>query len=354
MADRGQGKDNVFVADVQINTLNTANGVVRTDASGKLSSAASLDVDDITLSNIETDNFKANVIDTDTDLTADSDVRLPTQKAIRAFVFKYLAGLAWRPTVQLMDSTQTDAGASIVGQASYNADSVAIVDGDRLLLTAETVAAGTYLNKVFLVSGVGASIVLTLETDGQAGDGDPTDGDVIPVQKGTANGNKIYVYELDSTSWELISSLMGALLASNNLSDVASAATSATNLSLGTGDDVTHKNLTLSEVLKESISAVMDIVAAAGITAIADQTLIIQSSTAGDADISAVSPQIVAGTAGQHLYLIGNDNTKTVTIADGNGLSLNTGQPFTLGDTDTIHLISNGSEWVEVSRSNNG
>lgn len=351
MADLGQGKNNVFTKDVQINTLNTVNGIVRTDTNGKLLTSTTLDVDNITLSNIETDNFKTNVIDIDGTLNANSDTRLATQKAVKTYIDNMAAGLSWRPAVDLLDSTQTDAGANIVGASTYDADSVSLSNGDRLLLTAETVSTATYLNKVFVVGGVGSAITLTLAIDGQAGNGDPTDGDTLFIQRGTANGDKTMTY--DGTNWVIGASLNGALMAANNLSDVISPSTAATSLGLGTANDVTHKNLTLSEILKESISAVIDVVAANGIASIADQTLIIQSSTAGDCDITA-NPQIVAGTAGQHLYLIGNDNTKTVTLQDGTGVSLNDAQPFTFGDTDTMHLIYKGSEWVEVARSNNG
>ncbi len=250
-------------ADVTFNgatlsSLNTANGIVRTDGSGVLSSSTSLDVDNITLTNIETDNFKANVVDTDGTLAANSDTRFSSQKAIKTFVENAVVGLYWRPAVDLKDDAQTDAGSNIVGQTSYNADGIAIVNGDRLLLTAETTAPATYLNKVFLVGGVGSSITLTLETDGQAGDGSPTDGDTVYIQRGTTNADKKFSYT--GTAWQLGASLDGALLATNNLSDVSSASTSATNLGLGTGDSPTFTGLTLSGLsdgLVKSVSGVL-------------------------------------------------------------------------------------------------
>ncbi len=209
--------------------LNTANGIVRTDGSGVLSSSTSLDVDNITLTNIETDNFKTGVIDTDGTLTADSDTRLATQKAIKTYVDNKVAGLSWRPAVDLKDDVETDAGANIVGQTSYNADGIAIVNGDRLLLTAETTAPGTYLDRVFLVAGVGSSITLTLETDGQAGDGSPTDGDSLFVQRGNTNADKSFTY--DGTDFVLGAALNGALVATNNLSDVSNSVASFDNIS---------------------------------------------------------------------------------------------------------------------------
>ena len=46
----------------------------------------SIDADNNTISNLETDNFKAGVIDTDGTLTANSDTRLATQKATKTYV----------------------------------------------------------------------------------------------------------------------------------------------------------------------------------------------------------------------------------------------------------------------------
>jgi hypothetical protein len=442
MTQLGHQKGSVFMGDIKATNLNTLNGIIRSDGDGLLSSSTTLDIDNLSLSNLETDNFKTNVIDTDSTLTSNSDTRLVSQKAIKTFVENSVAADSYRTEVNLHDNTQTDAGSNIVGQTSYNADGIAISNGDRLLLTAETTSAATYLNKIFLVGGVGTSITLTLETDGRSGDGSPFESDTVYVLAGTSNGNQRLTY--NGTDWVVSANLSGALVKTLNLSDLVNAATARTNLGLGnvdntadtakpistatqtaldakaddadvlkkdgsaglsanwdagdykitidtlecsittgtspltiysttkvtnlnadqvdgydfnqslqTTNDVQFNDCTLTGVLKESISSTIDVVAANGLTSISDQTLIIQSSTAGDCNITA-NPQIVAGTAGQHLYLIGNDNTKTVTLEDGDGLSLSTAQSFTLGATDTMHLIYNGSEWVEVTRSNNG
>lgn len=49
-------------------------------------SSKSIDADSNTISNLETDNFKAGVIDTDVALAANSDTKLATQKATKAYV----------------------------------------------------------------------------------------------------------------------------------------------------------------------------------------------------------------------------------------------------------------------------
>jgi hypothetical protein len=104
------------------------------------------------------------------------------------------ATTSWRVPVDAT-GTETNAGTNIVGQASYTLDGHALVNGDRILLTGETTAAATYEDKVFLVSGVGTAIVLVLESDGLAGTGAPSEGDMTYVIDGTANGNQTWKYE---------------------------------------------------------------------------------------------------------------------------------------------------------------
>lgn len=68
----------------------------------------------------------------------------------------------------------------------------------------------------------------------------------------------------------------------------------------------------------------------------------------GAVNISA-NPQITAGTnVGQRLTLIGRDNTNTVTIEDGDGLSLN-GSAVLAADS-AIDLVWDSVNWVELAR----
>ena len=66
----------------------------------------------------------------------------------------------------------------------------------------------------------------------------------------------------------------------------------------------------------------------------------------GNVTVSA-TPQVAAATSvGQQLILIGTTNT--VTLADGNGLSLN--GPIVLGANGALTLVWTGTVWAEVSR----
>ncbi len=65
-------------------------------------------------------------------------------------------------------------------------------------------------------------------------------------------------------------------------------------------------------------------------------------------------PQISAGSNdGQLLIIRGLSNTAKVTFEDGDGVSLNAGVAFSMGQDDTLSLIydSVAQEWIEISRS---
>lgn len=67
------------------NTFSIDSTVVTKTGSAALTNKT-IDADSNTVSNLETDNFKAGVIDTDTTLAADSDLKLPTQRAVKGHV----------------------------------------------------------------------------------------------------------------------------------------------------------------------------------------------------------------------------------------------------------------------------
>lgn len=65
--------------------------------------------------------------------------------------------------------------------------------------------------------------------------------------------------------------------------------------------------------------------------------------------VVSANPRVTAGTkVGQELILQGTDNTKTVTLATGNGLDLNGSVVLAAGSR--IYLAWDGTNWGEVSR----
>ena len=91
------------------------------------------------------------------------------------------------------------------------------------------------------------------------------------------------------------------------------------------------------------------ITAAGGITTGSFSAEIIFVAGNGGAINITKDPQIKAGVStGDALIIYGTDNTDTLTLDDGTGLSLN--GSMTLFNKSTIQLIWDGLLWVELSR----
>jgi len=136
--------------------------------------------------------YKANVLDTDGTLAANSDTVIASQKAVKTYVDNAVTGL-----LDFKGSTN----------ASTNPNYPSALKGDAYVVS----AAG----KVGGASGKSVDI-----------------GDVYLAIADNAGGTEASV----GTSWIVLEhNLQGALLSANNLSDLASASTARTNLGLGSG-----------------------------------------------------------------------------------------------------------------------
>ena len=107
----------------------------------------------------------------------------------------------------------------------------------------------------------------------------------------------------------------------------------------------------------ENPSDTQNIEAATGINLTSDVTNLIiriQSGETGPINITK-NPQISKGFDGQVITIEGQDNTKTVTLDDGDGLVLAGGTSFTIGEHDIIRFHFNEIKnlWIEHYRSNN-
>lgn len=98
-----------------------------------------------------------------------------------------------------------------------------------------------------------------------------------------------------------------------------------------------------------STATPITVTAAGGISPASDDRQAIFTKSSGGAVSVSANPQIVAGIkVGQELLLIGTSDTDYVSLADGNGLSLN--GPISLKNHAGITLIFDGAVWVEYSR----
>lgn len=148
------------------------------------------------ITNLETADFAANVIDTDATLAANSDTRLASQKATKAYVDTAVTGL-----LDFKGSTD----------ASTNPNYPAASKGDSYVVS----VAG----KVGGASGKSVDV-----------------GDVYFATADNAGGTEASV----GASWSVLEhNLQGALLSANNLSDVANAATAFGNIKQAASDTAT-------------------------------------------------------------------------------------------------------------------
>ncbi len=111
-------------------------------------------------------------------------------------------------------------------------------------------------------------------------------------------------------------------------------------------------NLTVREAFIQSVDT-LSVATGARIDNVSTGVLIV-TGRGGSQDIS-INPQILAGTNGQVLELIGGSDTNTLKIDDGNGVVTAGAASRTIGLGDVLRLryISSVSAWVELSWSDN-
>lgn len=105
-------------------------------------------------------------------------------------------GLSLRGTVRAWDNSNTTRPT-----ANPVIDGQTIALNDRVLFTALSVGGDN--NRVWKATGSLSAVTWTLETDGPAGDGSPTDGDLIYVQTGTARGDNQVAF--NGSIWDIFS-----------------------------------------------------------------------------------------------------------------------------------------------------
>jgi len=99
---------------------------------------------------------------------------------------------------------------------------------------------------------------------------------------------------------------------------------------------------------------------AAGSAIVVTDTTVAQISGSGGAVTLTSTPTIASGTDGQIVYIVGTDDTNTVTVQDqanlaSSNLQLSGGNNFTIGLGDVLGLVfsSTVGDWIEFTRSDN-
>lgn len=140
-----------------------------------------------TLLNVATANFALNVIDTDTTLAANSDTRIASQKAVKAYADAIQQGIKWKEPVR---ASTVVAGTLATSFANASViDGVTLATGDRILIKNQTAGAE---NGIYVVQSAGAPIrAIDNDTAGKIAQ------TVVDVREGTVNADQAYVLTND-------------------------------------------------------------------------------------------------------------------------------------------------------------
>ena len=173
-----------------------------------------------------------------TDVLAALQIQLDTSGGLtsKTYVDSLSAGLKWKAPVRV--ATTTNGTISTAFANGQTVDGVTLATGDRILLKDQSTGSQ---NGIYVVAASGSP---TRATDADANSELPNA--AVFVAEGTTNADKAFVctnnsVTIGSTSitWVNFAASTGALLATNNLSDVASASTARTNIGLGASDTPT-------------------------------------------------------------------------------------------------------------------
>lgn len=135
------------------------------------------------ISNIATSMFAANVIDTDVTLAANSDTRIASQKAAKAYADAISQGIKWKEPVRA--ATTANGTLATAYENGDVIDGVTLATGDRILLKDQTAGAE---NGIYVVAASGAP-ARALDADNAT----EVANMVVDVREGTVNADQAYV-----------------------------------------------------------------------------------------------------------------------------------------------------------------
>lgn len=102
-----------------------------------------LDATNNTIANLDTTMFATNVIDIDDTLTANSDLRIPTQQAVKAYVDNNTATFPSKFTQTFVDGDLTAGAITINHNLGEQYPVITIVDGDNTMIIADEITFGS-------------------------------------------------------------------------------------------------------------------------------------------------------------------------------------------------------------------
>lgn len=173
--------------------------------------------------------------------------------SIKSYVDNLVAGIKWKATVK----AATTAAGTLASdfENGDTLDGVVLTTGDRILIKDQ--AAGAE-NGIYIVAASGAP---TRATDADSG-AELVNATVV-VEQGTVNADKAFVCTNNAITLgvtaivfvNFVATITGALLATNNLSDLANAATARGNLGVAIGSQVQAWSADLDDLVTRWVAA---------------------------------------------------------------------------------------------------
>lgn len=168
------------------------------DAKGLVTAGADATSSDVGLGNVtNVAQLPASYLDTDGTLAANSDTKVPSQKATKSYVDAVAQGLSPKQSVQEATAAALPTNTYLAGVITITATGTLTVDGqvvalnDRVLVQNETPAANNGIYLCTTAGAVGVAAVLTRATDSNTGA--KILGGFVFVELGTVNASSGFV-----------------------------------------------------------------------------------------------------------------------------------------------------------------
>lgn len=141
------------------------------------------------ITNLETADFAANVVDNDSTLAANSASRLATQQAVKGYVDNAVNGLNWKDSVRV--ATTANGTLATAFANAQTVDGVTLATNDRILIKDQTTQTE---NGIYVVQASGAPVRATdADTAGEIKQA------TVVVEEGTVNADSTWTLTNNGT-----------------------------------------------------------------------------------------------------------------------------------------------------------
>jgi len=192
-------------ADRVLKDYDRGAGIVKVNASGVASAATpgtdylspagaatvtnkTINADNNTISNLETDNFKSGIIKIALSTTGETNLTIPSSKAVVDAILAWATrSISYRSPCDLFFN---DAGSVLPTSTTVQIDGITVLNNMRICVGASS---GSYDTKIVKATVADTTITYTVQQDGTGSDL-PTDGDTVWIKNGTTYKDSLYTF----------------------------------------------------------------------------------------------------------------------------------------------------------------